>query len=432
MDFSAYLAIAIFLITYVLIISEKVHKTAAALAGGCAMILCGVVKEEEALAAVDLEVIFLLCGMMIIVHFLAESGFFRYLAIRLAQMARGRPVPLLLLLCSGTAVLSAMVDNVTTVLLVAPVTFLITAAMGVSPIPYLIFEALASNVGGTATLIGDPPNILIASATGLTFNDFLFNLTPVAAVCLIFTLGAAVWAIRGEARVTADLRARIMEMDAPKAITDRKMLIKSTAVLGAVLAGFLMHGLLGVKPASIALSGATALLVLTRAAPSKVFKAVEWPTLFFFIGLFMVISGLVSTGVLERVAQGVLSLTGNSLLLTCMMVLWFGAIASALVDNIPLTVTLIPVIKDIIPAIAASTNTSVATVEAGLWWSLALGVCLGGNGTIVGASANVVVVEIARTNGREITFRQFLWYGLPVMLTTIVICSVYVFLRYIF
>jgi len=431
MDTSAYIAIGIFLVTYVLIVSEKIHKTVAALLGAMAMILVRVVDEEEAYLSIDLEVIFLLAGMMVMVHFLAESGFFEYVAVWLAKAAKGRPLPLFLSLCVATAVLSAAVDNVTTVLLIAPVTFLIAQQLEVSPVPFLIFEALASNIGGTSTLIGDPPNILIAGATGLTFNQFIFHLAPIAIVCLLLLLGVAALLFGKRFHVPADIRARILEMEPGKAIRVRGLLIKSGAVVVLTLIGFVLHGVLHVSPATLALAGAALILVLTRAEPEKAFHSVEWPTLFFFIGLFMVTEGLVATGVLDRLARLGVEVSQNDLLIASMLVLWFSAIASAFVDNIPLVVTLIPVIHSVVPTFAAKYGDT-QLVEHALWWPLALGACLGGNGTIIGASANVVAVEIARKNGAPITFWQFFSYGMPVMLLTIAVSSVYVLFRYIF
>jgi len=264
MEAKAIVAILIALATYVGILSEKVHKTVAALAGGCAMILLHIVTEEQAFRAVDLSVLFLLTGMMVISHFLARSGFFGFVAIRLAQFARGRPILLLVVLCSVTAFLSALVDNVTTVVLIAPVTFLIAEQLEVDPIPYLLLEVMAANIGGTATLIGDPPNILIGSKAGLTFNQFLLNLGPVVLICLAFMLGIAVFAVRKQPYVSYDIRARIMEMNAARAISDRKLMTRSLFVLSLVLIAFLFHGVLNISPAPAALGGAALLLLLTK------------------------------------------------------------------------------------------------------------------------------------------------------------------------
>ncbi|MCP4640996.1 MAG: ArsB/NhaD family transporter, partial [bacterium] len=403
----------------------------AAMLGGTAMVILSVVSEEKAFEAIDLGVIFLLTGMMVISHFLAKSGFFGYVAIRLAQIVKGRPLPLLILLCVVTAVLSALVDNVTTIVLIAPVTFLIADQLEVNPVPYLIMEVMSANVGGTATLIGDPPNILIGSKAGLTFNEFLLNLGPVVAVCMVLVVGLAVFLVRRSAHVSSDIRARVMEMNPSRAITDKTLMVKSLVVLGMVLTAFLLHGILHVGPAPAALGGAALLLLITRADPDEGFNAVEWPTLFFFIGLFLTVAGLVETGVIEKIATLSLSVTGHSLLLTCMIVMWFAGFSSAFIGAIPIVTALIPVIQTIIPSMAAQGVAPESTIGYALWWSLALGACLGGNGTMFGTAANVVVVEIARNNRRQITYGQFLRYGMPLMVATLIISSVYVALRYI-
>lgn len=426
MDTRAVIAVIIFVATFAGILSEKVHKTIAALLGGMAMVALQVISERRAYEHIDLAVIFLLAGMMIIVEFLARSGFFGYVAIRLAQIARGRPIPLMMLLCVVTAGLSALVDNVTTVLLIAPVTFLVAEQLEVSPVPYILFEALASNIGGTATLIGDPPNILIGSAAGLGFNDFLLHLTPITAVCLLALLLFALPVIRKQAFVPYDIRARVMEMKAGRAIEDPVLLRKSGTVLAAVLGLFLLHDTINVPPAVIAMIGAAVLALITRSDPTNVFKTVEWPTLFFFIGLFMTVGGLAETGVLATVTHAALSLTGGSLTVTSLVLLWVSGLAAALVGNIPVVTALIPVVESIIED-PALTTTCAPTV---LWWSLALGACLGGNGTMFGAAANVVVVEIARRNRRPISYREFLRYGAPVTGATLLIACLYVWLRY--
>jgi Na+/H+ antiporter NhaD/arsenite permease-like protein len=424
------IALGIFAVTYAVMLTEKVHKTVAVLAGGCAMVVLHVVSQHDAFAAIDLSVIFLLIGMMVIVHFLAESGFFGYVAIRIAQLARGKPIPLIVLLCIGTAGLSALVDNVTTVLLIAPVTLLVAEQLEVSAIPYLMFEVLASNVGGTATLIGDPPNILIGSAAGLSFMEFIVHLTPITALCVVALTGFALFAIRKKAYVASDIRARVMEMNANRAINDPKMLKQSGLVLALVLGGLLIHNVAHLEPATVALAGAALLLVLTKADPEKVFHAVEWPTLFFFIGLFMVVAGLVATGVLGTVALGIVNLTGDNLLVTSMLVLWLSALASAILGNVPVVTTMIPIIGAIQVSFESTGVHTPDVIEAALWWPLALGACLGGNGTLYGAAANIVVVDIARKNRHIITFREFSVYSLPVTLATLLLASIYVAVRY--
>lgn len=425
------LALIIFVITYAAILSGRVDKTAAALLGGMCMILLHIVHEDKAFAAIDMTVVLLLTGMMIISHFLARSGFFGYVAVKFAQLAQGRPLPLLLILCTVTAVLSALIDNVTTVLLIAPVTFLMAEQLEVSPIPFLLFEVMAANIGGTATLIGDPPNILIGSRAGLSFNEFLFHLGPVAVLSLGMLLIVAVFVMRKSAFVPADVRARIMEMQASRAITDKSLLIKSCAVLGAVLIGFVLHGVFHIGPATIAMAGAAALLILTRANPEDAFKAVEWPTLFFFIGLFVTVEGLAESGVIGKAAEAALSATGGSAAAASIILLWFSGLTAAFVGAIPMVTALIPLVQQIIPGIAEASHLDPETTRYALWWSLALGACLGGNGTVFGAAANIVVVEIARNNRREISFPRFMAIGMPIMAATLLISSVYLMLRYL-
>jgi Na+/H+ antiporter NhaD/arsenite permease-like protein len=409
-----------------------VHKTVAALLGGMAMVLLGIVSEEVAFESIDLSVILLLTGMMIVTHYLAESGFFEYVAIRIVQISQGRPIPLVILLSTLTALLSALVDNVTTVLLIAPVTFLVCQQLEVRPMPYLIIQILASNEGGTATLIGDPPNILIGAKAGLTFNEFLFHLTPPVLVCHVVLMIIAAIVISRERFVPMDVRVRVREMDASRAIQNWSLMYKSSAVLGLVLLGFLLHGFLHVPPASIALTGAALIMVLARAKPDDSFKVVEWSTLFFFIGLFILVAGLVEVGVIQQAAELSLRVTGGDLFITSMVLLWLSAIAAMFVGAVPITATLIPMVQGMIPGIAENGSVSLQLVSYALWWSLALGVCLGSNGTILGGAANIVVVDIARKNGLEISFGRFMLFGIPYMIVTLVIASVYIMFRYIF
>ena len=424
------IAIGIFVVMYAAMLTEKVHKTVAVLTGGCAMVVFHVVSEETAFGAIDLSVIFLLTGMMIIVHFLAQSGFFGYVAVRIAQLAKGRPLPLIVLLCVVTAGLSALIDNVTTVLLIAPVTMLIAEQLEVSAIPYLMAEVLAANIGGMATLIGQPPNILIGSAANFSYLSFLSNTAPVAVVCIAVLLVFALFSLRNQTHVSNDVRARVMEMKANRAITDPKMLKQTGLVLALVLGGLLVHDIAGLHPATIALGGASLMLLLTKADPEKVFHAVEWPTLFFFIGLFMVVAGLVETGVIASLARGLITLTGGSLTATSLAVLWFAALASAILGNVPVVAMMIPVMQAMDASFSSMGVHAPDVVHAALWWPLALGACLGGNGTLFGAAANIIVIDIAEHNQRHVTFRQFLAYGLPVTLTTLALASIYVVIRY--
>ncbi len=431
MSLAAGLAVVIFALTLAGIITERVHKTVVALCGGAAMIILGIVSQDQAFDHIDLGVIFLLAGMMIIVHFLAESGFFGYIAICMAQVARGRPGPLIILLCLVTGALCALVDNVTTVILIAPIVFLITDRLEVRPEPYLLITIFSANIGGAATLIGNPPNILIGSAAHLSYNAFLIHLAPVSVVSLAALAVFGFLTIRGEAFVSSDIRARIMELNARSAIRDTKLLVKTLSVLGTVLAIFLLHDLLGLEPATVALAGAAVLLLVVKADPEKAFRAVEWPTLFFFIGLFLLVSGLAAAGVLEGLAQAGLRLSAGSLLFTSMIILWFAAVASAFVGNVPITTALIPVVHTAIPELARATEHSEDAVSMALWWALALGACFGGNATVYASAANLVVLDIARKNRRHLSFAQFLRHSLPITLASLIIASIYVALRYV-
>jgi Na+/H+ antiporter NhaD/arsenite permease-like protein len=412
----------VFIATYAIIASDRVNKTLAALLGGLLMVLLRVIDQEEAFDAIDFNVIFLLAGMMILAGILRRTGFFQWLAIRSVKVAEGDPFRLLIVLSLITAVLSAFLDNVTTVVLLAPVTLSIAAILGVTPIPFLMSEIIASNIGGTATLIGDPPNILIGSAAGLDFVAFLANLTPVAILILVAFILTLRVLYRATLRVSDDLREAAMALDEREVISDPVLLRRSAVIIGATLVGFLFHGPLGYEPATVALLGATALMLVARMDPESILREVEWPTLFFFVGLFMLVEGVVHVGIIDALAQGLFDLTAGDVAVTTLGLLWLSGIASAIVDNIPYTATMIPVIQGL-----ASAGLEIEP----LWWALALGACLGGNATIIGASANVVVANLAGRAGHPITFRSFLPYGVLVTLESLVISTGYVWLRYL-
>jgi len=429
-------AAAIFLATYAALVAEKAHKTVVALIGGSAMLLAmGVLRvttgpEGRRLPVdlfhhVDLNVILLLAGMMIIVNVMRETGVFEWAAISAAKLSRGEPMRILVLFVVVTAVFSAFLDNVTTVVLIAPVSVLVAKQLELDPVPFLLAEALASNVGGTATLIGDPPNILIASAAHLSFLSFITNLAP---ICLVL-LGALVLAAKllfgRRLHVSNELKALIMDYDVSKTIRDPKLLRTCLLVGGATLVAFLLQGELGVQPAAVALGGASALLLITKADPAKALERVEWTTLFFFIGLFLVVGGAQEGGVLAWLASLLPASAAQHPLPTAIGTMWVAGLLSGVVDNIPLTATAIPVLRDL-----AAASHATPAVAQGLWWSLSLGVCLGGNATAVGASANVVILGIAERSGCRISFRRFLLYGLPFTFLTLAISSVYVWLRY--
>lgn len=422
-SYEAVVAVTVFLFAYILIISEKIHRAVVSLAGAIIIIVLGVLSQEEAVHGVDFNTIGLLVGMMIIVGITRRSGAFEYLAIKSAKVSQGDPVKILVLLCFITGLLSAFLDNVTTVLLIVPVTFSITNRLNVNPMPYLIAEVISSNVGGTATLIGDPPNILIGSATQLGFVDFIIHLSPAIVIILPVTIAILALIYRRTLKVADSDKLKIMELNEKNAIKDYAILKKSGLVLILTLIGFFLHQYLHLESATVALAGAVLLMILTAAEPEDILLAVEWPTLFFFIGLFILVEGLVRTGVIEMIAVESLKLTNGDFKLTVMMILWVSGLASAFVDNIPFVTAMIPLIK----SICEMTGMPVATLS----WALALGACLGGNGTLIGASANVVVAGISEKHGVPITFLGFMKIGFPLMLVSLLISTVYVYFRYL-
>ena len=420
------LAVGVFVITYALIISERVHKTTAALLGAVALVMLKVLTTQAAWSAVDLNVIFLLTGMMIIANTTAKTGLFQWLAIRAAKIARGNPMGVLIMLCLVTAVVSAFLDNVTTVVLVAPVTIVVAETMDVPLVPMLIAEAIASNIGGTITLIGDPPNILIGSYAGLSFMDFTTGVGPGAVLALIGYLGVVRVQTRKAMRSTADTYARVMAIEEEGLITDPRLLRICLGVLALTIAGFLVHAQLGYEPSLVAMAGAALLLLITRHDPQDALRDVEWPTLFFFIGLFVVVQGLDATGVLAKIAQGAADASHGSLTVATMLILWLSTILSGVIDNIPYTATMLPVVGQLGKDLGAS-----GSKEHVLWWSLAMGADLGGNLTVIGASANVLVSNLASRSGHKITFLEFLKYGVPATLVTITISTAYLWVRFL-
>jgi Na+/H+ antiporter NhaD/arsenite permease-like protein len=418
----AWVAGGVFLVAYALIATERLDRTLVALLGGLVLIAIGIIDQEEAFAAVDLDVIFLLAGMMVLAAALAKTGFFQWLAVHSVRMSRGDPVRLLIILCVVTAAVSAFLDNVTTVLLMTPVTLSMARRLGISPVPYLISQILASNIGGTATLIGDPPNILIGSAAGLDFIDFVVNLTPVVLVIFAVFLVAMVVVFRGHLQVPDERREAALEATEDSIIRDRGLLARTLIVVGLTIAGFLASSALGLENATIALLGATALMLVARLDPQETLRDLEWSTLFFFVGLFILVEAVVRVGIVGGVATMVADATTGNEGATAMALLWFSAAASAIIDNIPYTATAIPVVHHLVEGGMAS---------EGLWWSLALGACLGGNLTIVGASANVVVANMALREGHPIWFGHFLRYGAIAVAISMLISSAYVWMRYV-
>jgi Na+/H+ antiporter NhaD/arsenite permease-like protein len=418
------LAGAIFIGIYALIVTEKIHRTLAALLGASLVILLRLVDQHEAFASVDFNVIFLLAGMMIIANVLAKTGIFQWIAVEAVRRTQGRPYRLLVLTSVITAIVSAFLDNVTTVVLLTPITFFVAQRLGTSPIPFLISQVLASNIGGTATLIGDPPNIIIGSQMGKDFNDFLVNLAPVAAAALAVYLLMARWLFRDELRAAVsalepdDIERLVAE---ERKITNVPLMRLSLGVMALTIVGFLLSRPLGLEGATIAMTGAVVLMIVAREDVHEIFNTVEWPTLFFFIGLFILVGAVVKAGIISDLATGVLSLTGGRTDLAALMVLWMSGFISAIVDNIPYTVTMVPLIQ------ALGQNVD----REPLIWALALGANLGGNATIVGASANVVVASMSEARGYPITFMQYLRYGVPATLATMVVATIDIWIRYL-
>ena len=418
------IAVVVFIITYALIIDERIHRAVVAMVGASVVVLLHIVPWEMIPEYIDLGTIFLLIGMMIIVNTARGSGLFEYIAIKTAKLAKGSPIRVLLLFSLVTALTSAFLDNVTTVLLITPMLLYVASVMKVNPMPFLIAEIFASNIGGAATLIGDPPNIMIGSAAGLTFNEFIINMAPMMVVNLVVVMGMLALIYRKELHVSPDEQAGIektfADLNEREAIRDWPLFKKSVVVIALVIGMFFIHDQLGLEPALVALIGASILLFWSRQQPEEIFEKIEWPALFFFGGLFVVVGALVETGVIASVAAFVVENVhseGEAILI----ITWFSAIASAIVDNIPLTATLIPLIHgmsgsmDIYP----------------LWWALSLGACLGGNGTVIGASANVVVLGIAARNGFAVTFVEFLKVGMLVLFVTVAIGTAFLWVNFV-
>lgn len=408
------IALLVFIVTYALIVDERIHRAVCAMAGASVLILFGILSWDQVLHHIDFGTIFLLMGMMIIVNTSRNSGLFEYIAIITGKAAKGNPIYVLFLFAIVTAVSSAFLDNVTTVLLMTPMILTISRLMNINPLPFLISEIFASNIGGAATLIGDPPNIMIASASGLSFNDFLTVMGPIAIVDMVVVL-IILYALYGkELKISADDQKTIAHaingLDEKSAILDKPLFTKSVIVLLLVIALFFLHSSLGLEPAEVALIGASILLIWSRESPELILEKIEWPALFFFGGLFILVGGLVETGLITSIADVMIHSvngTGEAMFI----ITWFSAIASGLVDNIPLTAAMIPLIQDL--------GVSGAFDIYPLWWALSLGACLGGNLTAIGASANVVVLGIMEREGESITFIQFLKLGALITFTTV-------------
>ena len=416
--------VAVFVFCFVMITLEKINKTIVALCGAVLFILLGIINQDRAFMEIDWNVVFLLIGMMVIVGITKDSGIFQYAAIVTAKAVKGEPVKILILFSVLSAVFSAILDNVTTVMILTPVIILVAVELGVSPVPFVISSAIASNIGGTATLIGDPPNIMIGSAADFGFTDFLVYLGPVVVINLVVVLFVIRMMFKKKLKVSIERRARIMEFDERRSITDRKLLVKCLTVIGLVITGFLIHDMLGLKPATIALFGASLLMLLVGGEEvDKFFHEVEWGTIFFFIGLFILVGGLVELGVIEILSKAVLEFTGGNIRTTSEIIIWLSGVMSAIVDNIPYVATMIPLIEHMGEVLGTD------AVQP-IWWALALGACFGGNGTLIGASANVVSAGIAGKNGYKISFLEFTKYSAFITVITLIVSSFYIYLRF--
>ena len=431
MSYLVCLALFIFLVTYVLIISEKVQRTVIALFGAMLMVLSGVISQEQAIHHIDFNTLALLIGMMIQVLVLSKTGLFRYLSVWAAQKTNGNPVALLISLSVMVAVCSALLDNVTTVLLTVPITFTLTKDLKISPLPFVLAQIIASNIGGTCTMIGDPPNIMIASKVKeLDFNAFIVNLTLPCVISFVLCIGILLFLYRKEFAKASKNHNRVMNIKLAGLIRSEGLLWRSLFTLAFTIALFCAHGFIpnwGIESGTIAVAGASMLLLLTMPDREKalehVLSKVEWTTIFFFVGLFVLVGGLEVNGIINWMAAHTMQLTGGEPAATTMSVLWLSAIMSAFVDNIPFVATMIPLVQDM-------GAMGYADLEP-LWWALSLGACLGGNGTVIGASANVVALGLARQHKLRVSFMQYFVVGFPLMLLSVAISSVYLWIRFL-
>ncbi len=415
------LAVAVFAIALAVIASERLHRTAVALLGAALVVVSHTIDQEEAVAAIDFNTIGLLAGMMLIVRLTEPTGVYNYLAIRAGQLSRGRPFVLVAALAGTTALLSAFLDNLTTMLLIVPITFLLADTLDIRPIPLVIIQIIASNIGGTATLIGDPPNILIAGATGLSFLDFIVNLAPVAAITFVAVTGLLYLAFRRSFRIDPEARRRVMSLDASRSIEDRDELKRTLPIAVLTILAFFVQGAIGIEPATVALTGATVMLLATRQSLEEALSGIQWATLFFFLGLFVMVGALVETGAIGEVTEAVASVTGGDRSAELLGITWVSALGSAVVDNIPFTTAMIPVVEEL----------RGDSGDNAYWWALSLGACFGGNATLIAAAANVAAAGMAERAGRPIGFVQFLKVGVPATLLSIAIATLYIAIRYL-
>lgn len=418
------LGIVIFIITFYFIITEKYSKSIVTTIGGALMVVLQIINEEEALATIgyNLEIIFLLIGMMMIVEIMSETGVFQWVAIKIAQLVRGNPIKILVFTSIVTAVFSAVLDNVTTILLVVPVTIFLAKRLEVDPKPFVLLQIFASNIGGTATMIGDPPNLIIASLSGLEFNDFIFNLTPFIIINMTVLLISSALFFKNKLQVSNELKAGIMELSLDRTITNKKLLIQSIIVFSMVILGFLTNSVTHIGLAIIAILGATVLIFLSKKKPEEIFSKVEWDTLFFFGGLFVLVDGIENLGIISKLSEYLIYFTEGNLKFTSGLVLLISTILSPIVGSIPHTLSFGKILLEISPNFSGDTQV--------LWWALSLGACLGGNMTIVGAAANIVGASVAKKAGIEISFMEFFKWGAIVVGQSTILSLIYIYFRY--
>lgn len=429
---SVLVSASLLILAYIFIALEKIPKVTIALLGGALTILLGLVSQTKALGDginphyfinfIDFNVIFLLVSMMVIVSITTRSGVFNWIANELLKFTKGHPVKVLCALGLFTAITSAFLDNVTTVILIMPITFAIAKKLDIDPIPFLLTEIFSSNIGGTATLIGDPPNIIIGSAGGLSFIDFVKELTPVILVIMCVVLTVLAFIFRKKLHASQDKMDEVAKIDNSHTITDKALMIRSTLVLVLVILGFMLHDVTHIETCVVAMLGASILLIFEK--PNEILQDVEWNTIFFFIGLFIIIGGLEASGGIKLMAEWILKVTQGSQAATSMIILWASGVISGIIDNIPYTATMAPMLVEI-------EKTMGATYAYPLWWALSLGACLGGNMTIIGAAANVIVSENAAKSGHPISFMRFLKYGIAVVAISLTISSAYIYLRFL-
>ncbi|MBR1425682.1 ArsB/NhaD family transporter [bacterium] len=428
----------ILVIAYIFIASEKIQKSVVALAGASLTMLLGLIPFESGInpetnafvkgifAHIDFQVIFLLIGMMIIVHISSRSGVFKWMALELLKATKGHPKTVLFALAAFTAIASAFLDNVTTVVLMMPITFVIAKEFDTDPVPFLMTEVFASNIGGTATLIGDPPNIIIGTRAGLSFMDFVWELTPIVCIIFLVAISTLVFLFRKGLKATPEKMAQIANIDNSKTITDKNLMIRSVATIGLVILGFVTHDITHIPAFVFAVAGASFLLLFEK--PKEIYRDVEWLTIFFFVGLFIIIGGFEANGGIKFLADQLIVLTHGSLEVATMVILWASGILSGIIDNIPYTATMAPLISELINP--TNPNAITGNVHA-LWWALSLGACLGGNLTIIGAAANVLVSETAASKGHKISFMRFMKYGILVTTISLVLSSAYLYMKYL-